>query len=104
MGVPAIRPIRPVKYTSVTETQSSVGTAAAELLAANTSRVYLSIQNTHGSQSLHLSFDGGDATTSDIKLTAGSSMTFETTACPTGSVSCIGSGAATTYAILQISE
>lgn len=77
----------------------SVGAASALIKAANTHATWLTIQNTHATQDLFLSFTN-PATTSDLKIAAGSSITWNNP--PTNAVYGIGSGAATTFAIMEI--
>lgn len=76
---------------------SSVGTTSAQIIAAGTYSSWVTIQNTHASQTLYLSFNT-PATTSDIKIIAGASITL-----PFGLANAlygIASGASTTYAII----
>ena len=76
----------------------NVGVASAQILAASATRKYLTIQNTHATQSLYLSFTN-PATVSDILLLPTASMTFQNVV-PSGILYGIGSGAATTYALM----
>lgn len=76
---------------------SSVGTSSAVIVPAGTYSAWVTIQNTHATQKLSLSFTN-PATTSDYTLVPGASITL-----PFGLANAlygIGSGAATTYALI----
>lgn len=76
----------------------SVGAANAVLIPKNTYSAWVTIQNTHATQTLNLSF--GTATAADFKLAAGASLTI-----PYGlanDLSGFGSGAATTWAAIGV--
>ena len=88
-----------VKRSAFTETTGSVGTSAASILAINSGREYLLIQNTHASNTLYISL-GGTATTSHIQIAAGSALVFESATIPTCAISGIGSDASTTYVVV----
>lgn len=78
----------------------SVGAASAQVVAASATRKFLMVQNTHATQYLYLSWTS-PATTSDIILApGGASITFGNLG-PTGALYGIGSGAATTYAVMS---
>ncbi|MBN3757220.1 hypothetical protein G3N95_30060 [Paraburkholderia sp. Tr-20389] len=76
---------------------SNVGASSAVVVPAGTYAAWVTIQNTHATQKLSLSFTS-PATTSDYTLAAGASITL-----PFGLANAlygIGSGAATTYALI----
>jgi hypothetical protein len=76
----------------------SVGTSGADVVVtANQFLDWVTIQNTHTSQMLYISFNN-PATTSDIALTPGGAMTLPHAA--TNTLYGIGSGAATTWAVI----
>jgi hypothetical protein len=75
----------------------TVGGSTAVIIAAGTYSAWVTIQNTHATQKLSLSFNAS-ATTSDFTLAPGASITL-----PFGlanALSAIGSGAGTTYALI----
>lgn len=75
----------------------SIGATSGQLIAPNTFQAWVTIQNTHASQKLSLSFNTA-ATTNDFTLAPGASITL-----PFGlanSLQAIGSGAGTTYALI----
>lgn len=88
--------INPLTTTFLSGT-GSVGAASAELLAAQT-RKYLTIQNTHATQSLYLSFTN-PATVADILLLPTASITFQNVV-PGNAIYGIGSGVATTFSFM----
>lgn len=76
---------------------SNVGAASAVVVPAGIYSAWVTVQNTHATQKLSLSFTN-PATTSDYTLAAGASITL-----PFGLANAlygIGSGAATTYALI----
>ena len=80
-----------------TSSNSSVSGTSATIVAAGTYSYWITIQNTHASQKLSLSFNN-PATTSDLTLAAGQWITLTPGA--TNTLYGIGSGASTTYAIM----
>lgn len=75
----------------------SVGTASAVVVPAGMFSNWVTIQNTHATQKLSLSFNA-TATTSDFTLAPGASLTL-----PYGlanALNGIGSGAGTTFALI----
>jgi len=75
----------------------TVGTASAVIVAAGTYSAWVTIQNTHASNKLSLSFNAA-ATASDFTLAPGASITL-----PFGlanALSGIGSATGTTYALI----
>ena len=80
---------------------SNVGTGAtATTVTANPSRNFLQIQNTHASQNLAFTLEGSTPVVNGTGITLGplGVATYDTFV-PTGLVTVIGSGAATTYSI-----
>lgn len=76
---------------------SSVGVTSAVIVPAGAYGAWVTIQNTHATQKLSLSFTN-PATVSDYTLASGASITL-----PFGLANAlygIGSGAATTYALI----
>ena len=76
---------------------NSVGTSSAVIVPAGTYSAWVTIQNTHATQKLSLSFTN-PSTTGDYTLAPGASITL-----PFGLANAlygIGSGAATTYALI----
>lgn len=78
-------------------TSGSVGAASATILAAGAYSAWVTIQNTHATQKLSLSF-AATATTGDYTLSPGGSVTLPFG--PANSLQAIGSGAATTWAAI----
>lgn len=75
----------------------NVGAASATLIPAGTYSAWVTIQNTHATQSITLSFNA-TAVAGDFKLAAGASITL-----PFGLANALqglGSGAATTWAAI----
>lgn len=75
----------------------SIGASSGELIAAGTYANWLTIQNTHATQNLFITF-GATATSADFKLPAGAALTL-----PFGvanALNGIGSGAGTTYSVI----
>lgn len=75
----------------------TVGTTSAVVVPAGVYADWVTVQNTHATQKLSLSFNA-TATTADFTLAAGASVTF-----PYGlatALNGIGSGAGTTFAIV----
>lgn len=75
----------------------SVGAASAQLIAPGAFSAWVTIQNTHASQKLSLSFNA-TATVNDFTLAPGASVTL-----PFGlanALNGIGSGAGTTFAAI----
>lgn len=74
-----------------TQAQKTVTNASAALLAANTQRRYLLIQNNDASADVYVTLDGSTATTGKgIKIAAGGSIELANY-CPTGAINAIGS-------------
>ena len=76
----------------------SVGAVSADLFTYTDEISYVFIQNNHATQDLHIDMEGGTCTTSDIKLEAGKAFEHHFKKPLTNKITCIGSGAATTYA------
>jgi len=75
----------------------TVGTTSAVIIPAGTFSAGATIQNTHASQTMTLSFNAS-ALATDFKLAAGASITF-----PFGmanALSALGSAAGTTFAVI----
>jgi hypothetical protein len=75
----------------------NVGTTSAVIAPAGEFQQSVTVQNTHASNSLYLSFNA-NATTSDLKLAPGASITLPFG--PSNALSALGSAASTTYAII----
>ena len=74
-----------------TQSTATVTTTSAQLLAANTSRRYLLIQNNDTSGDIYVALDGAASTTArGVKVAAGGSYELASF-CPTGAVFAIGS-------------
>ncbi len=78
-------------------TSGTVGTTSAALIPAGTFSNSATIQNTHATQTLTLSFNT-TALATDIKLGAGASITLPFG--PTNALYGLGSGAGTTWAAI----
>lgn len=76
---------------------SSVGAASAAIVTPGQFSTWLTIQNTHASQTLNVSYNS-PATANDVKIPAGGSLTLPFSAQNT--LYALGSGAATTYALI----
>lgn len=78
----------------------AVTNASAQLLAANTGRRYLLIQNNDDAGDVFVTLDGADATAANgIKIVAGGALELSAY-CPTGAVKAIGSIANNTKVIV----
>ena len=95
---PLIDAVNAANRSNATVTDTTVSTTSVEAIAANTSRRYLLIQNTHATNDLFINF-GGAATTSDIQVAAGGN--YEALIAPTESVNLIASAAGTTVVITE---
>jgi hypothetical protein len=80
-----------------TSAYGTVGTSSAVIVTANQFLDWVTIQNTHTSQMLYISFNN-PATTSDIALPPGGAMTLPHSA--TNPIYGIGSGVGTTWAVI----
>lgn len=78
--------------------KGSVGTSVSQLLAPASFKNWLTIQNTHASQSLAISFVASVAVGSDFTLAPGAALTLPYG--PLNALYGIGSGAGTTFAII----
>lgn len=76
---------------SVTQTQKTVTSAAAELLAAKVGRRYLLIQNNDVTGIVYLNLSGAAAVGSGIKIAPGGSYVADASFCPGNAISAIGS-------------
>ena len=76
---------------------NSVGTVSAQIAAPGTYQNNVTVQNTHATQTMNLSFTN-PATVNDFRLAPGASVTFSFG--PSNALYAIGSGAATTYALI----
>ncbi|MET3232270.1 UNVERIFIED_ORG: hypothetical protein ABIC54_004475 [Burkholderia sp. 1263] len=76
-------------------TKGTVGTTSAAIIAAGQFTGWVTVQNTHASQTLYVSFTA-PATTTDIAIQAGAALTLAFG--PTNALNGIGSGAGTTFA------
>ncbi|MDR6421292.1 hypothetical protein J2801_003580 [Paraburkholderia phenoliruptrix] len=76
---------------------NSVGTTSAPLIAAGTYKGWVTVQNTHTSQILYVSF-GATATTSDFAIAPGAALSLPFG--PTNALNGVGSGAGTTFAVV----
>lgn len=84
----------------LTSTDTTVGTASAELVGANGDRRALVIQNRDDTDAVYLSC-GSAATTSDLKLAAGETINFAALGVvPTNAVHAIADAASTPVAII----
>lgn len=85
----------------VTETSSTVSTAAAAGVSADVGREFLQIINNHQTNSLAYTLDGSNPVINGngVTLFAGGSSTYDTFV-PTGAVRVIGSGSGTGYTIV----
>jgi hypothetical protein len=75
----------------------SVGTASVVIVTAGQFLDWVTVQNTHASQTLHISFNN-PATLSDLSLSPGAAMTLPHAA--TNALYGIGSGTGTTWAVI----
>lgn len=76
----------------------SVGTSGTDqIVQANRFTSELTIQNTHATQSIYLSYQTTGATTSDFKLNPGDAMRISFG--PANNLLGLGSGAGTTFAV-----
>ncbi|WP_027798259.1 hypothetical protein [Paraburkholderia dilworthii] len=75
----------------------TVGTTSAQLVAAGAYKGWLTVQNTHASNTLYASF-GATATTSDFAIAPGAALTLPFG--PTNALSGVGSGAGTSFAVV----
>jgi hypothetical protein len=75
----------------------TVGTTSAQIVAPDQFAAWVTVQNTHASNKLSISFNAS-ATTSDFTLAPGASITLPYG--PGNSLNGIGSAAGTTYALI----
>jgi hypothetical protein len=75
----------------------SVGPASSAIIAPGAFSTWFTIQNTHDSQTLYLSFNA-QATTEDFSLPPKASITLPFA--PLNPLNAIGSGAGTTFAVI----
>ena len=88
-------------YTTATETVITAGSVSGSLVAENTSRKYLFIQNQSGTESVYLS-TSTSATTSNVSLSAGSNKELYGYSLYRGALKVITSGSTTaTLAIVE---
>jgi hypothetical protein len=76
---------------------NSVGTTSAQLIAAGAYKGWVTVQNTHATQTLYVSF-GATATTADFAIAPGAALSLPFG--PTNALNGIGSGAGTTFAVV----
>lgn len=76
-----------------------VNVASVLLLAANSARRFLLVQNNHSAFNLWLNLKGAAATTNGVKLPPGGSILLDS-ACPTGAIYAIGETAANMYVVV----
>lgn len=76
---------------SVTQTQKTVTSAAAELLAVKAGRRYLLIQNNDATGIVYLNLSGAATVGSGIKIAPGGSYVADASFCPSNAISAIGS-------------
>lgn len=74
----------------------AVGTASAQIVAAGTYKGWVTIQNTHATNILYVSFNS--ATIGDFAIVPGGALTLAFG--PTNTLNGIGSGAGTTFAVI----
>lgn len=89
--------VAPVATRAGVSVNGSVGAASAAIIAAGAFDGEVTIQNTHASQTLSVSFTN-PATTSDFTIAAGAALTMHFG--PTNALYGIGSGASTTFAAI----
>lgn len=75
----------------------TVGATSAAIVAAGAYTGWVTVQNTHATQILYISFSA-TATTADLAIAPGAAMTLPFG--PTNALSGIGSGAATSFAVV----
>ncbi|WP_175785401.1 hypothetical protein [Burkholderia ambifaria] len=75
----------------------SVGTSSAQIIAAGAYKGWVTVQNTHASNTLYVSF-GATATTSGFAIAPGAALTLPFG--PTNALNGIGSAAGTTFAVV----
>lgn len=77
------------------------GAGTQVVAAANANRAWLTVQNTDAANDLYLSFTS-PATTSDIKIVAGGSITM--TVAPTNALYGLSSAVSTTFAVMEVDK
>ena len=87
----------PVAARAGASISGSVGAASATIIAAGTFHGEVTLQNTHASQTLSISFTS-PATAADFTIQPGAALTVRFG--PTNALYGIGSGAATTFAAI----
>ena len=83
-----------------TQSVVSVATATTQVLAANSARKYLLLQN-NGANTIHLSLDGTDATTGDFIIASGGGSLELAEGVPTGKISGLALVGATDLVVLE---
>ena len=92
-------------YRTATTTEgpggSNVGTTTAAIAAANSSRSYFHVCNTHATQVLYLAFGENAVAAKGITLQAGECYEMKGSSIFTGAINGIASGATTTYTFVE---
>jgi len=84
---------------SISESAVTIGASDAALVAGNSARVELFLQNDHASQDIYLSFGGTAQVNKGIRLKAGLGIVITSY---TGAVRAIASGAGTVVLIVEV--
>lgn len=83
------------------QTAPAVGLVSVLLLAANSARRFLLVQNNDTSLNMWVNLDGNAATTAGVKIPPGGSILLDS-ACPSGAIYAIGEGAVNNFvAVLE---
>ena len=90
----------PLQFAGTQSTVSVSNTTSTEILASNTARKYLLLQN-NGANDIHLSMDGTAATTSDFVIASSGGSLELATGVPTGQINGLAVTASTDIVVLE---
>lgn len=90
----------PLKFAGTQSTVSVSNASSTQILAANTARMYLLLQN-NGANNIHVSLDGTTATTSDFVIASGGGSLELAVGVPTGQINGLALTGATDLVVLE---
>ena len=90
----------PFQFGGTQSTVSVSNLTSTQIVAANTDRKYLLLQN-NGANNIHLSLDGTAATTSDFVLASGGGSLELAEGVPTGQINGLALPASTALVVLE---
>ena len=90
----------PLQFIGSQSVVSVSNTTSTEILAANSARKFLLLQN-NGANNIHVSLDGTAATTSDFVVASGGGSLELSTGVPTGQINGLAVTASTDLVVLE---